>query len=201
MSSIEIYQGSILDVEADAIVNPANSFLRHGGGLAAIIDRAAKVWPHRSGVDLQASTIDNEFRAQRQAIEQYENDTLNHALIPTGGAGWTSAGSLPYKGIIHAVGPIWGGGNYFESQLLISAYHNAFRVARNHRCEHVAAPAISAGIFGVPIHIVSHCAYEVARTTSLRITFALMDEEHVRAFEAQPEMYDSLYAHKPFRSE
>lgn len=180
---VNIHQGSILDVEADAIVNPANSFLRHGGGLAAIIDRAARKWPDT----LHDYAIDDEYREQREAIERYESENAAHSLIPTGSAGWTSAGRLPYKGIVHAVGPIWGGGNYCEGRLLQSAYCQAFFVANSHGCKSVAAPAISAGIFGVPINVVaSAAAYGAvhARLFGLleEITFALFDEEHVAAF-------------------
>lgn len=187
MAKIEIYAGSILDVEADAIVNPANSFLRHGGGLARIIDTAARAWPHRSGVDLQAAAIDEQFRAQRDAVEQYDAENAEHPLIATGSAGWTSAGALPYKGIIHAVGPIWAGGAHYETNLVGDAYMSACAVAYANDCDHVAFPAISAGIFGVPIDVVASRGVASLRAAiDLRLikkaTVALMDEAHVNEF-------------------
>lgn len=185
--SVSIYEGSILDVKADAIINPANNFLRHGGGLARIIDEAARKWPDT----LIDYAIDDEFREQRARVEQYEDDNVAHPPIPTGLAGWTSAGRLPYKGIIHAVGPIWGGGVVYEDELLYSAYVSSFVTANQKGCKSVAAPAISAGIFGVPIENVARQAVKAAlysvNVMGLveTITFALMEDSHVKAFSSE----------------
>lgn len=188
--SITIYQGSILDVEADCIVNPANSFLRHGGGLAAIIAKAARgpqmpnpgederVWWSKDRTDPVGAAWDREQAA--------------HPLIPTGGAGWTSAGHLSYRGIVHAVGPIWGGGEYLEKQLLAMAYANACSVAHEHGCRSIALPAISCGIFGFPVHLAAKQALKGVEFwadpqphgVDMKVTFALFEDEHVDAFTA-----------------
>ena len=166
MASIEIIQGSILDFTGDTIVNPANSHLRHTGGLARIIAASA-----------------------RDADWQREQD--EHPLIPTGGAGWTSAGCLPYKGIVHAVGPIWGGGSYLEGALLARTYSKSLRVAAEHDCTSIAFPAISCGVFGFPVEKAAPVALENVRATVAalptieRIVFYLPEDTHYAAFRAE----------------
>jgi O-acetyl-ADP-ribose deacetylase (regulator of RNase III) len=134
--SITVHTGSILDADADCIVNPANSFMRHGGGLAAIIAKAAS----------KPTAGQNPFRPGL-----FEEDCAKAPLIATGDAYWTCAGALPFKGIVHAVGPIWAGGGLHERSLLKSAFANACAVAYDHNCESIAFPAISCGIFGFPV--------------------------------------------------
>jgi O-acetyl-ADP-ribose deacetylase (regulator of RNase III) len=68
-----------------------------------------------------------------------------------GDAKVTSAGRLPAKHIIHAVGPVWGGGQQGESELLASCHRRAIELAAEHGCRRVAFPAISTGIFGYPL--------------------------------------------------
>lgn len=163
---ITIYEGSILDCNVDAIVNPANSHLRHSGGLARIIADAA-CGNHETG----------------EVNEDWERDHLNAPLIPTGGAHVTSAGELPFKGVIHAVGPIWGGGDYCEPDLLELAYEHAFSCAQERGWSSVAVPAISCGIFGYPVEEAAPTAIEVARWyPEIDVTFALMEDEHVDAY-------------------
>jgi O-acetyl-ADP-ribose deacetylase (regulator of RNase III) len=177
-----IHQGSILDVEADCIVNAANSFLRHGAGLAAAIAQAAAPKAiHHTG----HPRCDEEGKAWWE--EQH-----NHPLIATGNVGVTSAGRLPFKGIIHAVGPIWAGGHSCERALLRMAYANACAAAHQRGWKSIAFPAISAGIFGVPIDIVAKYAASATEpwaigwdVPALDITFALTDPEHVAAFERE----------------
>ena len=79
-------RGNLLEEPVDAIVNAANGHLAHGGGVAGIISRAA-------GSGLQA-----------------ESDRLvaEHGPFATGSAVVTTAGKLPFKGVIHAVGPRYG---------------------------------------------------------------------------------------------
>ncbi len=118
--------GNLLDEPVDAIVNAANSRLAHGGGVAAAIARAA-------GKPLQ----DESFA--------YVQD---HGPVPVGSAVVTTAGSLPYQGVIHAVGPSQGMGD--EEEKLASAVCSALDRAHERGWVSVAMPGISSGIFAVP---------------------------------------------------
>ena len=119
---ILLVRGDITERSVDAIVNPANSYLRHGGGLAAaILKKGGK-------------------------IIQEESDKIG--IVPVGKAVITGSGNLPCKAVIHAVGPKYGEGN--EDQKLRSALQNALKHAERNRFKSIAIPAISSGIFGFP---------------------------------------------------
>ncbi|ADU96338.1 macro domain-containing protein [Thermovibrio ammonificans] len=119
-------QGDITEESTEAIVNPANSLLKHGGGVAGAIVR-------KGG-----------------AVIQKESDALveRNGPVPVGSAVYTSAGNLKAKYVIHTVGPVWGEGN--EEEKLRRAVRSALRVADSLGVSSVALPAISTGIFGYP---------------------------------------------------
>ena len=125
---IEIVTGDITDESTDAIVNAANSHLQHGGGVAAAIVRAGG------------------YEIQRESNEYVKK----HGIVPTGQAAVTGAGSLKAKYVIHAVGPVWRGGDSGEEDLLFKAVYNALMRAHELEIESVSMPAISMGIFGFP---------------------------------------------------
>ena len=116
----------LLGVGVDAIVNPANSGLSHGGGIAAIIS------------DEGGPSIDKHCE---KYIEKY-------GRIPVTKAVATTAGTLPYKGIIHAVGPRMGDGS--EQKKIEATIMNCLMIAITKNWESVAFPAISTGLFMIP---------------------------------------------------
>jgi len=172
---VTLIRGSILDFEGDAIINPANSHLQHAGGLARVVADAA--------CDVVGEPGWRYFRSVAEA-DRWQQEQLDHAPIPTGGCGVTSAGALPYKAILHAVGPIWGGGGYQEDKLLWRCHLSVLETANRMGFDSIAMPAISCGIFGYPVERAAPIAIEAALGFSRPdVTFYLPDEGHIEAFD------------------
>ena len=129
MNEIRLVKGDITRIAADAIVNAASEFLLGGGGVDGAI--------HRAGGPAVMADLERRYGAERRC--------------PTGSAVISTAGDLPARYVIHAVGPIWAGGTSGEADLLASAYRTSLDLARQHGCRTVAAPAISTGVYGYPI--------------------------------------------------
>ena len=142
-SVFQIVKGNLLEEPVDAIVNAANGMLAHGGGVAGIISRAA-------GPALQE-----------------ESDRIVHERgpFPTGSAVVTAAGHLPFKGVIHAVGPRYGEGQ--EEEKLARALGAAFACARERGWHSVSFPAVSSGIFAVPLEICARAYLKSVREAKI----------------------------------
>ena len=140
---LQVVQGNIVTMTVDAIVNAANEGLLGGGGVDGAIHRAA-------GPELLA--------ACRQIPE-----TRPGVRCPTGEVRITPGFRLPARYVIHAVGPIWRGGDYGEDELLASCYHGALSLAKQHDCTSIAFPAISTGVFGYPPDPAARIAVAEAR--------------------------------------
>jgi O-acetyl-ADP-ribose deacetylase (regulator of RNase III) len=125
-TEIKVGVKDILGAPTDAIVNPANSGLSHGAGLAATIAEAAG-----------------------ELMEQdCEKIIQKYGRVPKTFAVATRAGNLPYRCIIHSVGPRMGDGDEYDK--LKKTIFNTMRVCFNKNLKSIAFPAISTGIFGVP---------------------------------------------------
>jgi len=124
--TVQIVQGDVTLEQTGAIVNAANEYLQHGGGVAfAIVQRGGDVIQKESDAWVK-----------------------KHGLVLHSLPAWTSGGKLPAKYVIHTVGPVWGAGD--EDAKLHDAIYGSLRVADELELESIAMPAISTGIFGFP---------------------------------------------------
>lgn len=153
---IRLIKGDITDQNVDVVVNPANSYLKHGGGVAgAIVRKGGK-------------------------IIQTESDKIG--FVPVGSSVITTSGKLPCQAIIHTVGPKMGEGN--EDFKLSKSLHSSLSLASDNSYKSISIPAISSGIFGFPkdrcanILLDESIKYLQNNNTSLQtIEFCIIDDE------------------------
>lgn len=153
---IRLIKGDITDQNVDVVVNPANSYLKHGGGVAgAIVRKGGK-------------------------IIQTESDKIG--FVPVGCSVITTSGELPCEAIIHTVGPKMGEGN--EDFKLSKSIYSSLSLASDNSYKSISIPAISSGIFGFPkdrcanILLDESIKFLQNNNTSLQtIEFCIIDDE------------------------
>ena len=137
MPKIEILRGDITKLQADAIVNAANTTLLGGGGVDGAIHRAAGP----------------ELHAECRALGGCE----------PGQAKITHGYDLAARFVIHTVGPIWRGGKHDEARTLANCYRNSLQLAVENQIRTIGFPAISCGAYGYPIEEAAHIAFKTTR--------------------------------------
>jgi O-acetyl-ADP-ribose deacetylase (regulator of RNase III) len=172
-TQIEILRGDITLLDVEAVVNPANNYLIHGGGLAAAILK-------RGG----------------QIIQQ---ESKKIGFVPTGSAVITKGGSLKAKHVIHAVGPRYKDGKSGEADKLAGAVRSALDIAEKKKLKSVALPAISSGIFGYPVEESAEVIVKAVmehldkrnkeKATVEKIVLCLFDENTFKEFEKAAEKF------------
>jgi O-acetyl-ADP-ribose deacetylase (regulator of RNase III) len=160
VSRLEAVRGDITREAVDAVVNAANPALARGGGVCGAIFAAAG-----PGLDEACAALGG---------------------CATGDAKATPGFALPARWIIHAVGPVWRGGDEGEPDQLASAYRRCLAVADELGARSLAVPAISTGIYGYPLEAATDVAVAaVAGTESAveRVRFVCFDDRTLAAYE------------------
>ena len=164
--TLELHQGDITLEETDAIVNAANSRLAGGGGVDGAIHR-------RGGPAIMAET-----------------DAKYPEGCPTGSAVISTGGNLKARFVVHAVGPIWRGGQRGEAELLAGAYRRSLELAVENDCRTIALPALSTGAYGYPMDLAARVSLQTAidflrqHGKPERVRFVLFDAGAYGAFAA-----------------
>lgn len=179
---ISIVRNDITKMKVDAIVNPTNPALSGAGGLDAAIHRAA------------GEALDRECRA------------IGGCRI--GGAVLTAGYALPARYVIHTAGPLWRGGGHGERALLADCYRSCLELARDHGCESVAFPLISAGTYGFPKDEAMAVALDVIGRflfeANLSVILVVFGREETltgrRLFSDVQEYIDDVYAESHYPS-
>jgi O-acetyl-ADP-ribose deacetylase (regulator of RNase III) len=174
--TLQIVQGDITIEEVDAIVNAANEYLQHGGGVAWAISK-------RGGATVQ---------------KESDDWIRKHGPVSHAHPAWTSGGDLPAKYILHAVGPVWADDGTDDAKLA-AAVTGSLRVADELKCQSISMPAISTGIFGFPKDRAAGIIFEsiknyFSENSDLGIglvRLVLFDDATVRVFR---EVWDTVFS-------
>ncbi len=152
--------GDLTQQRVDAIVNAANEALAPGGGVCGAIRRAGG--------------------------DEIFEECARLGGCATGDAKATGAGRLPARHVIHAVGPVWRGGEEGEPELLASAYRRSLEAAEELGCRTIAFPALSTGIYGYPVELAAPVAVGAVRALEDRfdeIRFVFLDDAPRESFQ------------------
>jgi O-acetyl-ADP-ribose deacetylase len=162
MNRIEIIRGDITKVDADALVNAANTSLLGGGGVDGAIHRAA-------GPELL------------EACRKLNGCSVGDAKI-------TPGFRLTARYVIQTVGPVWRGGHANEASLLASCYKRCLELALKHGLKSIAFPNISTGVYGFPKQEAAEIAIGVVKEwieehpEPEKICFVLFDEDNSKIY-------------------
>ena len=168
---IEVIQGDITRLEADAIVNAANSSLMGGGGVDGAIHRAAGPGLHEECMRIAGA-----------------RGTIPGGPCPAGDAVISGAGRLPCRKVIHTVGPVWRGGGRGERELLAGCYRKSLSLARAFDLKVIAFPNISTGVYGYPRREAASVALETVRRCLAtmpeieKVIFVCFDHENFQIY-------------------
>jgi len=146
---LRVVRGDITTMPVAAVVNAASPRMRGGGGVDGAI--------HRAGGPA----------VLRDCVERFPDG------LPTGGAGWTTAGDLPARWVIHVVGPNRNAGQT-DPAMLASCYRNALAVADELGARTVASPLISAGSYGWPVGDAAGIAVRTVTSTPTSVVDVTM---------------------------
>lgn len=167
MEKIKLIKGDITKIQADAIVNAANSSLLGGGGVDGAI--------HRAGGP--------------KVLEACVAIRNRQGKCKTGEAVITTGGNLPAKYVIHTVGPVWNGGHKKEPELLANCYRNSLALAVENGIATIAFPGISTGIYGYPKAAAAEVAVSAVKQflneneSIQEVTFVCFDDENVALYQ------------------
>lgn len=168
---IEVIQGDITRLEADAIVNAANSSLMGGGGVDGAIHRAAGPGLHEECMRIAR-----------------ERGNIPGGPCPPGDAVTSGAGMLPCRKVIHTVGPVWQGGGHGERELLAECYRKSLSLAAAFDLKVIAFPNISTGVYGYPKREAASVALETVRKCLEempeigKVIFVCFDDENFQIY-------------------
>lgn len=163
MEQIKLHQGDITKLEVDAIVNAANKSLLGGGGVDGAIHRAAG----------------KELKEEARKLGGCE----------TGDAKITKGYKLPAKYVIHAVGPVWNGGDKGEPEKLASCYRKSLELAVENKLKTIAFPNISTGVYGFPKDKAAQIALNEVQKflkendSVEQVIFCVFDDENFRIYQ------------------
>lgn len=161
---IELITGDITKIQADAIVNAANSSLLGGGGVDGAI--------HRAG--------------GKQILDECIEIRNRQGKCKTGEAVVTTAGNLPAKYVIHTVGPIWNNDEEKSSAQLANCYRNSLKLAENLDVKTISFPNISTGVYRFPKELAAKIAIQEVKSFESvvieKVIFVCFDDENEKIY-------------------
>lgn len=163
-------EGDLLGAPVEAIVNPANADLQHGGGVAGAIR-------DKGGYVVQVMS-DNWIKKNGKASPKR--------------AAVTAAGSLPHKAIVHAVAPIWGGGKFHEESDMTNAYLSALKSAHVNNFKSIAFPSLGTGIFGNPLSVGTRAALRAVEEFDKAFPASPLKEIHIVVRPQDKDTYEAF---------